>query len=368
MKYNRILTERQIEVCDCREKQMKVRNAYIDALRIIAVFFVLFNHQDGFYLYLNASPIKTFIYSCISVLTRMNVPTFMLISGALLLGREESISRVLKKRCLKFFMLMLFFSMVYYVVIYKTLDINFIYKFIYGDIHYSYWYLYAHMGFLIILPYVRNLVLNLRKEDINYIFVIHFAYFSLVPIINYCLTRCGMTTLTISKSLEMPVMICSMIFYPILGYYLDKKLDIMQLTRKQIVFVSVIAVMAIVVPASITTSEVILDGYSKWYLQLFDYLLAASLFLLIKYVFHHWKWLSEKRKFSKIITTIGSLTLGMYLLDPVVKPYVNGHVTNFLNPYLPTILVSASYCLISMAIGGGITYILQKLPLVKKIF
>ena len=70
------------------------KKAYIEALRIIACFFVIYNHTDGFHLYLSGNAdIRTVIEYCVSALTKMSVPIFFMISGSLLLAQDKSKKR-----------------------------------------------------------------------------------------------------------------------------------------------------------------------------------------------------------------------------------------------------------------------------------
>lgn len=74
------------------------RLAYIDALRIIAILLVVFNHLPGYTLYMSNTGPKAWLYMFLTMVTRINVPLFLMVSGALLLGKRESISRVLRHR------------------------------------------------------------------------------------------------------------------------------------------------------------------------------------------------------------------------------------------------------------------------------
>ena len=68
----------------------KNKEVYIEVLRIVAVFLVIFNHTDGYFLYYSntENPLTWWFSFLGSVLCRINVPLFVIISGALLLGKE----------------------------------------------------------------------------------------------------------------------------------------------------------------------------------------------------------------------------------------------------------------------------------------
>ncbi|MDE6212988.1 MAG: acyltransferase, partial [Lachnospiraceae bacterium] len=79
-------------------KQGKTKKVYYEWIRLIACFFVIFNHLKGYVLFMNASGIKQAFYMVLSAITKINVPLFFMVSGALLLEKQENIVTVLKKR------------------------------------------------------------------------------------------------------------------------------------------------------------------------------------------------------------------------------------------------------------------------------
>ncbi len=100
------------------------RAYYLDALRVVAIFLVLFNHTGryGFQLYVTATPLPVqTAYLVISSLCKVAVPLFLMVSGALLLGKDEPVSVVWRKRVLRMVAVLLIFSTFRYVFRYFTL-------------------------------------------------------------------------------------------------------------------------------------------------------------------------------------------------------------------------------------------------------
>ena len=81
---------------------MKKKLLYIEFLRAIAVLFVIFNHTggDGFRLFLKypAGSIQYWTCLSVSIFCKFAVPVFFMISGALLLGKDEPLKVLWKKR------------------------------------------------------------------------------------------------------------------------------------------------------------------------------------------------------------------------------------------------------------------------------
>ena len=142
-----------------------------DILRIIACFLVIVNHTNSD-VFLSMAPSLTWFASLTYFfLCKMAVPLFVMISGALLLKKEEDYKTFFVKRILKVGIVILLFSFVYYVIdVLKTGDAFSMMSFgahIYKDaITNAYWYLYLYLGLLIMLPLLqkKSVTLWLKKN------------------------------------------------------------------------------------------------------------------------------------------------------------------------------------------------------------
>lgn len=111
-----------------------------------------------------------------------------------------------------------------------------------------------------------------------------------------------------------------------------------------------------------------MDGMAgEDYLTLFDYLLASMVFIFIKYAATvRFPALSSGRM-AKAACFMGSLTFGIYLLDHYFKLVLYNGYEAFAKKFLPSLFVSFGWCVISMFLGGSVTWILKRLPLFRKI-
>ena len=82
-------------------QQTNDKKIYFELMRVIAVGLVIFNHIDGYTLYQVSSGSAQWFYMFLTMITRINVPLFFMISGALLLRKQEEFPLVLKKRVKK---------------------------------------------------------------------------------------------------------------------------------------------------------------------------------------------------------------------------------------------------------------------------
>ena len=82
----------------------KGRKVYLEFLKIIAIYMVLFNHTGsrGFTLFTLAQGSVMYpFYLFNAIFIKIAVPLFLMASGAVLLGKEESFQRILTVRFLR---------------------------------------------------------------------------------------------------------------------------------------------------------------------------------------------------------------------------------------------------------------------------
>lgn len=97
------------------------RKVYIDFLKIIAIYMVLFNHTEtkGFVLFTIARTSKLYpLYLFNAIFIKIAVPLFLMTSGALLLGKSESYRDLMNKRFFKYLFIYFNFCFWYCLFIY----------------------------------------------------------------------------------------------------------------------------------------------------------------------------------------------------------------------------------------------------------
>ena len=148
------------------------RLLHLDFLRIIAIWLVIFNHTSwrGFMLFSVSRESVLFpFYLFVSIFCKIAVPIFFMISGALLLQREESIETLYKKRIAKFIIVLILISFVYFwhqgrlVAAFNLKEsLTEIYR---SNVAVGLWYLYSYIGILVMLPLLRVLARGMKKKD-----------------------------------------------------------------------------------------------------------------------------------------------------------------------------------------------------------
>ena len=346
------------------------RKTYLDVLRILANFFVVFNHTAGYTLYQYAENYpESIFYTTLSLLTKINIPTFLMITGVLLLGKEEEIGVVLRKRVLRFVILILSANTLMYFVHTPFVEfdfMNWLNACLNCGVEGSYWYLYTHLAILIMLPYLRKIAAGFSRKDFAYFVAVHFVVSTIVPFIDYFIFMSKGVHINIFPEATAVVMVWHTFFYPLVGYYLDKHIDMNAVKGKHIAAMWGVCAIGVVLTTALTRGQGMRFGYTEDYFKMFDYIFAITAFLTVKYLFVKKECFKNCSFAQKVIATVAPLTLGIYILDPALKVYLP-KVESFLPMGTPILCTAIAWCLVSMLVGGLITYVLKLVPGVKKV-
>ena len=348
-------------------------------MRIIACALVIFNHLPGYMLYSTTTGVRQFIYMCITMITRINVPLFFMISGALLFQKNEDMVTVFRKRVLRIAGILILFNIIM-VFIQKCVAIDagteyhitfasFIRDFLRNNIPGtdSYWYLYSYLGILVALPFLQRMAKGITKTEVCVLAFIHFISSSFLPVANILMKQYGKNGgYALSGNFVVPFAFEKAFFYTIVGYYLEYHVQIEKIKRKHIVLLIAAASAGILISNACTYLDWKINGeYSQNYVQLFDYITTITAFIIIKYLFVMKKKADSHRGIKKTVCFLGSMTFGIYLLDPCLRMLFYGRYEAAVSRTLPTLIISAGWILISMALGTFITWISRKIPVIR---
>ena len=162
------------------------RTSYISVLRIVAILLVILIHSSSGYL--NSNEFQSFDWkyaNWLNSFSRFAVPLFVIISGALLLQKDESTGEFYRKRLLKIVPPFLFWSivyLVYYFIRYIDFDyigfpqvINIVLIRLKSGTNAHLWYLYMILGLYLAVPFIRKIVGNCSKKEIEIFLGLWFA-------------------------------------------------------------------------------------------------------------------------------------------------------------------------------------------------
>ncbi|HJA29498.1 MAG TPA: acyltransferase [Candidatus Olsenella pullicola] len=341
------------------------RSVWIDALRVLAVLLVVFNHTPGYALYQTSSGPTAWAYLFVTMLTRVNVPLFLMVSGALLLGREEPIARAVGHRLPRILGAIAVFGGTCYVIRFGG-TAGIVRGILSGDTEGSYWFLYAYAGMILLLPFLRAVASRMGRVEFVYLLVLHTIMTAVVPMASYAagaLTGSGITL-----NLTLPIAVERQLFYPLVGYYLGRVVDVRQITGSLLAKLGLAALLGIAASSALTYHQGVTTGYTEDFVSLFDWVSAIAVFLLARRALDGAPALSERLPgLCRAVTTLGPLTFGVYLFDPILKCYLWPPLRDLLDPVLPMLVVSALWCLVSLAVGSALTWLLKRVPVLGRI-
>lgn len=356
----------------------KTRLVYFDAMRIIAVYFVIFNHTgaNGFLLFSQreAGSIAYWIYLSMSAFCKAAVPLFFAISGALLLGREnEPLPQLWGRRICKYILIITLFIFCNYAGDALISGEPMKWENFLGSVYAGYfngqyfwyghlWYLYAYLVFLICLPFVRSLARNLDTKYFYYLMAIALCFSSILPAMELVFH----SPRTLYQMVRPDWLLQNTVLYPCIGYFLEHRIDIEKQGKK---LLGMWIVNGIAIAVSCYLQYVYMSQTGKEdmvYHEIFSWFNCVTLFLTVKYVFTHIrtaKWLEHG------IMVLGKCTFGIYLIHVMILE--SAPMRKFLAAMTGSGIGNMPACLIQcavvMAVSGGITYVLLKIPCVRKL-
>lgn len=299
------------------------RRIDLDLMKIIACICVVFIHTGRFgHFYFTSFPFKSFQHHLLSFpafFSKMAVPLFLMVSGVLLLGKDEFTIGKYKKRVCRSVLLLLFGSLVYilserFLFGVKLTAEDLIYRLIGPGVKYHLWFLYLYVCFQLGVPLLQAMVKQLPNEG----FWILFFFGQLEKsrnLIEFLLT--GKMDI-VNAYLRPSWMAVSVVLFPCLGYYLDCRVKEKNLGKLTLVLwiVSLLALECCYKGTLIDMMRLQQFGedYPGTFLETFDGVFAATVFVTVKRLCLSLRF-SERA--GKWISILGSATLGVYIFHVV---------------------------------------------------
>ena len=354
---------------------VKSRKIFIDILRILCCFLVIVNHTNS-QIFLSVSSVSegigiTYILSmAYFYASKIAVPIFFMISGALLLNKDWDIKDFIKKRLLRYIIILIFFSAIYYIYYNKDNDIwhfkNILIflKNIYNvHITNAFWFLYSYLGILIMLPLLRKMVKHLSKYEYYYLFAIYIIIYSILPIAEKIFKVDGLSMFT------RKLIFNETIIYFILGHYLLNVYNIKKINSKRFFIISCITFISYIITSCIYTI-ITLNNKGEYDLFFADtesiirLLPSLSIFFIVYIISEK---LKLNNKVEKIIIWISKCTLGVYLISDLLIQLTRKIYDKLLVNNVQILIAMVIWELIIFAVGVLITSVLKKVPILRKL-
>lgn len=349
---------------------MQQRKTYIDALRIVAIFGVLYNHTNrrGYYLYaFSDARICQDFYIGIATLAATAVPIFFMISGALLLPKKESLKELFQKRILKMVLVLLVFSGIQYVLLLLEERVTFSRKAVVQAVLQdgvipSYWFLYAYIAYLLLLPILRKVAEVMSKQDYFYLFALLLLVEGFLPMV-LNLAGIGGTNYFFSIPFLNPIII-----YPLLGYYLEQYMKESYYNKKTNIIVGLC--MAVVVLFFIAMTQWRGLPYEEFttydkglYTCSFTMLLDVGIYYFVKY-FDLKK--QHSTKYNQMLHSMGECAFGIYLIEQPIRER-SSFIYDGLSPVIGRFPACIVWVICIFIVAYSIVAILRRIPGVRKL-
>lgn len=350
--------------------QSKNKKIHLELLRILAIFFVIFNHTSpegylGFASESNAVLYGTNMF--LSVLCKVGVPIFFMISGALLLGKQESLRVLYKKRVLRIAVVLLLISVPNYILLSGDSPRSMFgfFRTIYTDTaRTALWYLYAYICFLIMLPFIRAMAAQLKRKDYRYLLAVHIVLSVFLLVTDkFVFTKGHNPYISVAIALE------SSLFYPLMGYYIEHIAEKSSFNKKNYLLAGALSVAAIA--ATCVTSQIYYTVFAgsldnAAYQTFFEMLIcipALSLFFILKGTVR----IKHEGFLSRLIMQLGGAVFGLYLIENFCRLLLSPVILKYVKPLTGDFAAAVLVVITTMITGFAVICLLKNLPLVKKL-
>ena len=344
----------------------KKRKAYIDFLRLLAIYLVMFIHTGprGFVYFTQDIYTRLYwLYCGNTFLVKIAVPLFFMISGAMLIPKEESLCQLFRKRIAKYGIVLVTASLISYLYCirfrFAAFDWkNFYHTMITDQWATAYWFLYAYLAYLFMLPLIRKFAKSLSDRDFGYLFAMVFVIHSL-PVLDFVIWK-DSTLLNGNFTFFINV---EYLVYSLLGYYLDSRLDGKYRNAKTLLMLGILSVLGIAVQAYVTTERATI--YNAWgEAQVQDYMMTYA-FFPAAFVFLGSRMLFEKTEqkpwVTAVLAALGPCTFGVMLFEQIYRD-VTERVYFALEPVIGSVPACWLWILAAWILGYAVTYLARKIP------
>lgn len=338
------------------------RKFHLDILRILAIFLVLFNHTAAFHHPFSHVPnsLPEFGALVVSICDKVAVPLFFMISGALLLVREESIGQLLKKRVWRYVVVIILFQLLQHGYAHFVHGATFGYReflrhcvmgqtCVHGNA--AVWFLYAYLAYILLLPLLRIMVKHMTNLHFLYLFAVQILLCAFVP---YEKTGC---------SSWLPF--CNGVFvYILAGYYVEHRVEVKSIGKKYFFLLIAGSVCCVLLSAAMCEVDRLLAGREtirQGVLCFNGGLLVPciTIYLLVK----RWAQSLHSLRWGGLLKTLGGAVFTIMLTENILRWVAGICVFRCIGGGY-----AADICIVLLActIGFPVGILLKRIPVVNR--
>ena len=342
------------------------RVIYFDILRIAAIFAVVAVHLSAqHWLDVDVSSRAWFAFNLYCTTGKWSVPIFVMISGALVLGRNISIRTIIKKNVARIATVFLSWSGCYALVdlVFRHAPLSVVLSQLITG-HYHLWFLYMIVGLYLLIPLLRPIVQN---ETLTHYFLL------LALVFTFLLPQLALFTSFVSyeaSTVIRTVIMYSYCFFPlgftvyfVGGYYLSRRSFS---HREEIVLycVGVAALLfSIIAPAALSRAQGAANPTFYSYNDLNVLCTSVPIFVFAK---QHLVFPRMGERAYALLRKMSKYSFGVYLVHPMVIELLQhfGIDTFSCNAFFSVPLLAIFVFTASTAISA----LLNRIPIINKYF
>ena len=329
---------------------------YYDVLRALAIIGIVLCHVSVSYVSRDINSPNLYISVFFDCFRDFSIPIFVMLSGALLIGKKDTLLKFFKKRLSRLFIPFLFWVLVY--IIFTSIFLNHgfnldnalkIFFGTAGTLGVHFWFVWmiiiAYVGIFIINKIMQNQTVKINDFNKKFITILailsYYISFLSYIIIGYFLAKCD---------------------------FLEKRID-----RKYLIIITALLfigsylwyIFYFVVPRSHMVHQFgRLSYFNLWIL-----FMSANAFLLFKYLSKTDKFIDmENNSLGKAFTLISNYSYGIYLAHYLVLYCIKINLIKFINFTQGSSLIwIPALVILTTAITLIILSILDKIPYLDKV-
>ncbi|WP_407380270.1 acyltransferase [Methanobrevibacter sp.] len=294
---------------------------YFDLLRAIAIIGIIFCHTSANFIAKDLNGFNFYISAFFDCFRDFSIPVFVMLSGALLIGKKDSLRTFFKKRLSRLFVPFVFwdilytiYSFIYYKNGFSLENIINIFLGKSGSFGVIFWFIWMIVMVYVMIFIINRVIIygNGKIDGFGDRFINILTALSLIYIVLYQLG------LFEDIPYQLLVYYISFSSYAIIGYFITHNSYLKSLISQKILiaitgltfaFTYLYYIYAIVVPTSLSNNHFL-------YLSYFNVLIlimSVSFFLMFKYLSDTNIMMKFENKFGDLTRLVSNYSFGIYL-------------------------------------------------------
>ena len=350
---------------------------YFDVLRVMAILGIIFCHASIIYVVKDMGTLNFYFSAFYDCLRDFSVPIFVMLSGALLIGKRDSLTHFFKKRLSRILTPFIFWaiiSIIYsFINIKHSIDINHGLDIFFGHggtMGVTFWFVW-----MIIIVYIGIFIINKimeygnkKRESFEKKFIGALTILSVAYIIMFQQHLFGSAYYSLLLSYYI-----SFLTFAIIGYWLVNT-NLAETKVKPAILTIITAILSAalyisyiclyVVPTSIANNHFTYLGYFT--IQILT--ISVCIFLMFKYLSKTEIFKKIEDKYGNIIISLSKYSYGIYLCHYLVLFNIKLFLSSYIDLTVQNSIIWIPLLVaVTLIISVLILWILNKIPYVKNI-